>query len=592
MEPSAPCGTDSGTVAALAVDGVECAPCGVISAPSNLQELKDGGGLVSTLDWQLPPPEAWRDQLGPVRAAIWRALPPGAAVRWDSLPLEAPMFTAEEVAAMRSEVCAALGIDPCWAEQSFELTPYKFNLLEAIATRLGDLDAGLCAVLKEGAPTGVGAKIPASGVWPRLDTDDPVEGTVPDLVLCASNHRSADELAKVRALVEKELEQGYMQRVGSLAQVKQRFPSDKLAIGKLGVVSCDGKEDRLIGDSRASGASPAAQFSERAEVPSLYHFSAALDRFAEWNFKRGNRANPVASSEAWCLFSIDIKGAHKSVRTHPDDVGLAVFQVEGEHFAYVNNHFGASWSAYWWSRLSALLLRIMRHTLRHCHVGGVYVDDFLWLLPRETAPLMASLLTALLQVLKVPISWRKLAFGRSLSYVGWKLSLIGGFSAQLPSNKQEKLLQQVQRWITHPRRVSREDLSKLLGLLIWATQVKLTLRPFLAPLFSTLHRPSQKLQCAGLQQIDELVQLLDSSLVLTGAAKTCDAQAGWRLSSVGSLVVRDQQQARQLLEQPRLKNGKVWLRFKAWSPTVDLDKAAVRSLQVLRQSLRANQFNP
>ena len=70
-------------------------------------------------------------------------------------------------------------------------------------------------------------------------------------------------------------------------------------------------------------------------------------------------------------------------------------------------------------------------------------------------------------------------------------------------------------------------------------------------------------------------------MVLAAGARTCDAQAGWRLSSVGSLVVRDLQQARQLLEQPRLKNGKVWLRFKAWSRTMGLDKAAVRSLQVL-----------
>ena len=59
---------------------------------------------------------------------------------------------------MRAEVCSSLGVDLDWAEKSFELTPYKFNLLEAMAARLGDMDVGLCAVLKEGAPTGVGAK--------------------------------------------------------------------------------------------------------------------------------------------------------------------------------------------------------------------------------------------------------------------------------------------------------------------------------------------------------------------------------------------------------------------------------------------------
>ena len=57
-------------------------------------------------------------------------------------------------------------------------------------------------------------EIPASGIWPRLDTEDPVDGAMPDLILCASNHTSAGEVEKVRALVEMEVQQGYMQRIG------------------------------------------------------------------------------------------------------------------------------------------------------------------------------------------------------------------------------------------------------------------------------------------------------------------------------------------------------------------------------------------
>lgn len=49
-------------------------------------KLKDGGGLFSTLDWQLPPPDAWQDRLGSVRSAIWRTLPFGAASRLGALP--------------------------------------------------------------------------------------------------------------------------------------------------------------------------------------------------------------------------------------------------------------------------------------------------------------------------------------------------------------------------------------------------------------------------------------------------------------------------------------------------------------------------
>jgi hypothetical protein len=50
------------------------------------------------------------------------------------------------------------------------------------------------------------------------------------IILCASNHKSAGEVEKVRALVDMEVQQGYMQRIGSLEQVKQRFPSERMIV--------------------------------------------------------------------------------------------------------------------------------------------------------------------------------------------------------------------------------------------------------------------------------------------------------------------------------------------------------------------------
>eukprot|EP00439_Symbiodinium_sp_Y106_P009205 s9914_g1.t1 len=118
------------------------------------------------------------------------------------------------------------------------------------------------------------------------------------------------------------------------------------------------------------------------------------------------------------LLSIDVKCAHKSIKTASEDVGFAVFQLWCCFYIYLVNHFGASWSAYWWARLGALLLRISHFVLRHKHLGAIYVDDFLWLLPRKAFAPMAALLIALLQILGVPISWKKLR-------LGWKLASVG-----------------------------------------------------------------------------------------------------------------------------------------------------------------------
>lgn len=153
------------------------------------------------------------------------------------------------------------------------------------------------------------------------------------MLCCGQNHASAErEPERVQRLVQQEIEAGYMVRVeGGLSALQQRFKENALAIGKLGVVEQAGKDDRLIGDSKASQASPSAKFSERTELPSLYHFGAALRRTG-------------ASHEDWCLFSIDVKGAHKSIRTAPEDVGFATFQLQGDYYIYLVNHFGAAWS--------------------------------------------------------------------------------------------------------------------------------------------------------------------------------------------------------------------------------------------------------
>ena len=303
----------------------------------------------------------------------------------------APFFQTIEVETLQWAICGALDIDPAWALQDFELTPYnKFHLLSAVALRMGDIDAGLCDTFKVGAPTGVRERIPPSGVWPPLlqaEEGGGVEEGHPTMLCCDQNHASAErEPERVQRLVQQEIEAGYMVRVeGGLSELQQRFKDNTLAIGKLGVVEQAGKDDRLIGDSKASQARPSAKFSERTELPSLYHFGAALRRTG-------------ASHEDWCLFSIDVKGAHKSIRT-------------GGYYIYLVNHFGAAWSAYWWARLSALLMRVSHHVLRHSHLGAVYVDDFLFLLPRAVAVPMATLLAAFFQAMGVPISWKKLQLG-------------------------------------------------------------------------------------------------------------------------------------------------------------------------------------
>ena len=104
--------------------------------------------------------------------------------------------------------------------------------------------------------------------------------------------------------------------------------------------------------------------------------------------------------------------------------------LEGEFYAYVVNHVGAAWSAYWWARLSALLLRLTHMLVRYKHLGAVYVDGFSCLCCRAFAFLVVHVL-AILQILCVLLSWK--TGPRKSSYIRWLAldSLLGllGFVA-------------------------------------------------------------------------------------------------------------------------------------------------------------------
>ena len=399
------------------------------------------------------------------------------------------------------------------------------------------------------------------------------------------NHWSAcQDEGRVRELLEEEVRKGFVEKFeGREEDLRKRFPPGSLAVGKLGLVRKEGKEDRLIGDSKSSKASPQAKFCEKVEVPSIGYFSEALDRGAAFEHAEGLRDKEIADPDEWILLSIDVKTAHKSIRTASEDVGFAVFTLMGTFYIYLVNHFGAAWSAYWWARLGALILRVCHFTLRHKHLGAIYVDDFLWLLPRKAFAPMVCVLVGLLQVLGVPLSWRKLRLGTSLAYLGWLLGLRGGFVARMSEDKKSKILKAIAWWLLHPRRVRRSDLREFLGLLVWATQINLNLRPFLAPLFSVLHRPCMKLQNLSISQVAELRGILcQDSLMVQRKAALSDVQQGWQLVGVGNQVAADPAALRAAVRQPCLKNGGVWVRFKAWPSTTEFDPGCVRALRLLK----------
>ena len=86
-------------------------------------------------------------------------------------------------------------------------------------------------------------------------------------------------------------------------------------------------------------------------------------------------------------------------------------------------HFGGKWSAYWWGRVGAYLVRTLHRALWVPHQLWLYVDDFLVRLRREQAPLQAAYLALTLSALGVPLSWPKLKLPDVVDWIGYSVSL-------------------------------------------------------------------------------------------------------------------------------------------------------------------------
>ena len=108
---------------------------------------------------------------------------------------------------------------------------------------------------------------------------------------------------------------------------------------------------------------------------------------------------------SWSGLSLDIKAAHKQICLRESDRGLVMFQFQSRYFAYRVAHFGGRFSAYWWSRMGALLLRLLHQVLGAPHKAWLYVDDLMLWAPNPHFRHMTWTVVVFLMLLGTPINF-------------------------------------------------------------------------------------------------------------------------------------------------------------------------------------------
>ena len=147
---------------------------------------------------------------------------------------------------------------------------------------------------------------------------------------------------------------------------------------------------------------------------------------------------------------------------------LLLFRVADVLYHYRVCHFGARFSAYWWQRAGAFLLRLLHGILGlRPHRAWLFVDDLLAALRRSDADAQLALMVMFFAAISAPISWKKVQFQDSLTWCGWRINFLHE-TIELTPEKTIKLKGQLHE-LLKAGKVKRKLLEQVLGLLIWAT---------------------------------------------------------------------------------------------------------------------------
>ena len=243
--------------------------------------------------------------------------------------------------------------------------PFLLDAWRALSAVVHDMDSDLPGILATGVSTGVVEPIPASGVWEEAVLEEPRLEQADLLVHLEPWQSGLEDVSLKRDLIEADVKAGYAYVLTGGEQEARTRWGDLVASGKLAVVNVPGKNPRLIGDGSVGGANAASRISEHVRLPGLH----SIQRFLSL---------PEAAGESWVALSFDVAGAHKQVLVHEREQGLCCFVLEGVWYVYRSCFFGAKWSAYWWSRVGAWLVRMLHRFVYVRHGLCLYVDDGLF----------------------------------------------------------------------------------------------------------------------------------------------------------------------------------------------------------------------
>ena len=266
------------------------------------------------------------------------------------------------------------------------------------------------------------------------------------------------------------------------------------------------------------------------------------------------QAAPLSSTSTELIaFTLDVSKAHRRIKIAPTDQGLLCLWYQDTLFKSKTLNFGARASGYFWARVAGLMVRTFHRLLHVRHALFQYVDDLLVLLEATTSPIWIGILTIACQIIGIPMSWHKTAWGHSVTWIGWNIN-VHRWVVSITSDKRDRILTQIESLL----RASRCDLKvleSLTGRLLWVSSLWESLRPLLVPLYHAMMTIPLTLVSISPHQWTELLEILQDDLCLSKSLAHPSLRKSVKVVRAANFTLRDRQHAKSL----HFKSRRIWL---------------------------------
>ncbi|CAJ1386988.1 unnamed protein product [Effrenium voratum] len=362
------------------------------------------------------------------------------------------------------------------------ITEIHYRRMEALLRVAEDPDHQfLIPLVETGVDLGVDEEMPrvpavfeAKVKWNLEEVDDPFKE-----VWCENYGSAVDNMEDIRRQVEEDIERGHVIRMDKQA-AGEKF-GGRLAVASLGAVP------KELGSSKV-------RIIHATHEVMINHRIRAMVR----QMKADHAANPAVR----LLMKYDVSRAHKLVPVKEQDWPLMAFSLERpeEVFMHTVGAFGFGSAAYWWQRVAAAVTRLAHYLSAGAY--ELYHDD--GLLGAHGADCWRRILYwfFVMDVVEVPITWKKVAGGARLGWIGYEAD-IQHYLKGIGDSKVAWVL----GWIKEVKdegSILGSRMRSALGRLSFVAGALVQVRPFLGVIFAWTSR----LQPGGFHQVPMAVQIV------------------------------------------------------------------------------------